>query len=190
MAVAYVYCEFNTWDVPSAATVLGSVLGQVVGASTETPDEVQNVFEPLKKQADGCELRLPEILDRLTSYLISLKRCFICIDALDELSSNHRAQLWSSLQRIVLECPNTRLFLTGRPHISMEVEDYLPEEAAVVAIEPTSDDIRRYMEEKLEEDPDMSAMGKQLRLDITRVIPKMAMGMYVFARDVGFHRLG
>jgi len=190
MAVAYVYCDVNTSNVQSAGTVLESVLEQVVGELAEIPDEAQKAFEPAKERADGCELRLPEILDRLTRCLMCLKRCFICIDALDELPTNHRAHLWSSLQRIVRECPNTRLFLTGRPHISMEVEDYLPEEVAVVTIEPTSTDIRRYMEERLKEDPDVSAEGGALRSDITRVIPKMAMGMYVFARDVGLHGLG
>ena len=183
VAVAYVYCDFNTRNVQSASTVLGSVLRQVVGVLAEIPVEVRGAFERAKGQVDG-DVRLPEILDMLIKRLLSLKRGFICVDALDEFPANHRAELWNSLRRIVRECPNTRLFLTGRPQISTEVEDYLPEEAIPVTIEPTPNDIGTYIEKRLVEDRATSAMNKELRSDISRIIPKMAMGMYALARDV------
>jgi len=44
---------------------------------------------------------------------------------------------------------NTQLFLTGRPQITTEVEVNSPEEADIVTIEPTSDDIGRYIEERM-----------------------------------------
>ena len=47
-----------------------------------------------------------------------------------------RVHLWNSLQRVVRECRNTRLVLTGRPQIRTEVGDHLPDEAEMVAIEP------------------------------------------------------
>ena len=190
MAVAYVYCDFSTQNMQSASAVMGSVLRQAVGALARIPDEVQNAFERAEKQADGCGLRLPEILDMLTKILPSLKRAFICIDALDEFPIKQRAQLWDSLQRVVRECANTRLFLTGRPQIRTEVEDYLPEEADMVAIEPTSEDIRRYIEERLKGDLDKRTIDKGLREEIRRVIPKRVSGMYVLTQDVEFHRLG
>ena len=190
VAVAYVYCDFSARNVQSASTVLGSVLRQVVGALEKTPDEIQKAFDQAKRQADGCGLRLPEILDMLIQSLSSLKRGYICIDALDEFPTKHRTQLWNCLQRVVRECPNTRLFLTGRPQIRTEVGDYLPEEAEMVTIEPTSEDIRRYIKERLKEDPDTSTMNEALRADIRSVIPKRVSGMYVLTRDLGFHILG
>ena len=190
MAVAYVYCDFSTRNMQSASAVLGSVLKQVVGALEEIPDEVQKAFERSKRQVDGCGLRLPEILDMLTKSLSSLKRGFICVDALDEFPTKHRAQLWNSLQRVVRECPNTRLFLTGRPQIRAEVEGYFPGDAYLVIVEPTSGDIRRYIEERLKEDLDTGTIDEVLRADIRRVIPKRVSGMYVLTRDVEFHRLG
>jgi len=189
VVVAYVYCDFSTQNMQSTSAVLGSVLRQVVGALARIPDEVQKAFERAKKQADGCGLRLPEILDILTRILPGLERAFICIDALDEFPIKQRAQLWDSLQRVVRECANTRLFLTGRPQVRTEVEDYLPEEADMVAIEPTSEDIGRYIEERLKEDLDKSTIDEGLREEIRRVIPKRVSGMYVLTRDVEFHRL-
>jgi len=174
----------------SASTVLGSVLRQVVGALADIPDGIQKAFERAKRQADGCGLRLPEILDMLATFLKRLERGFICIDALDEFPTKHRAQLWNSLQRVVRECPNARLFLTGRPQITAEAEGYFPGEADMVKVGPTSGDIGIYIEERLKEDLDMSGMGEGLRADIRRIVPKRISGMYVLAQGVEFHRLG
>ena len=189
MAVAYVYCDFSTRNMQSTSAVLGSVLRQVAGALAEIPDAVRKAFERAKRQTDGCGLRHPEILDMLTKSLLSLKRGFICIDALDEFPTKQRAQLWSSLKRVIRECPNTRLFLTGRPQIRAEVKDYFPKEADTATIEPTSGDIERYIEDRLERVLDKSTMDEELRADIRRVIPKRVSGMYVLIRDVEFHRL-
>ena len=190
VAVAYVYCDFTTRNMQSTSAVLGSVLRQVVGALAEIPGEVQQAFERAKRLSDGCGLRLPQILDMLTKSLSTLKGGFICIDALDEFPTKHRAQLWNSLQRVVRECPNTRLFLTGRPQIRTEVKDYLPGEVDMVETEPTSEDIRRYIEERLKEDLDKSTIDEGLRADIRRVVPRGVSGMYVLTPSVGFFRLG
>ena len=178
MAVAYVYCDFSTRNMQDTSAVLGSVLKQVVGALEDIPDEVQKAFECAKK-IGGRRPGVPEICDMLTKFLPSLKRVFICIDALDEFPTKQRAKLWKSLQRVVRKCQNTRLFLTGRPQIKPEVEDYLPEEAQMVTIEPTLEDIRRYIEERLDEDLDKSTIDEEMREDIRRVIPKRVSGMYV-----------
>jgi len=151
---------------------------------------VLKAFEHAKRQADGCGLLLPEILNMLTKFLPSLESAFICIDALDEFPTKQRAQLWSSLQRVVRECPTARLFLTGRPQIRTEVEECLPEAAYAVTIEPTSEDIKIYIEERLNEDIDKSTIDDELRADIRSVIPKRVSGMYVLIRDVGFNGLG
>ena len=190
VAVAYVYCDFSAREMQSASAILGSVLRQVVGALEEIPGEAQKAFERSRSQADGCGLRLPEIVGMLTKFLPGLRRGFFCIDALDEFPAKHRAQLWSSLQRIVQECPNIRVFLTGRPQIRTEVEGYFRGDAYVVTIEPTSDDIGRYIEERLKEDLDTSAMDEGLRADLRRVIPESISGMYVLTRDLKFCRLG
>ena len=161
----------------SASAILGSMLRQVVGALEEIPDEVQQAFERSKSRADGRGLRLPEIVGMLSKVLPSLKRGFFCIDALDEFPAKQRAHLWNYIQLILRECPNTRLFLTGRPQIRTEVEGLFPGDTYVVTVEPTSDDIKRYVEERLKEDLDTSTMDEGLRADIRRVIPERVSGM-------------
>ena len=60
----------------------------------------------------------------------------------------------------------------------------------MVKIEPTSDDIERYIEERLKEDLDVDAMNQELRADIRRIVPEKISGMYVLAHDVEPHGLG
>ena len=58
----------------------------------------------------------------------------------------------------------------------------------MTAIEPTSNDIGIYIEERLKEDIDMSAMDEGLRADIQRVIPENISGMCVLIGDPEIHR--
>ena len=187
VAVAYVYCDFSTPNAQSASTVLGSLLRQAVGALTQIPDDVQKAFEQSKRQVDGCGLRLPEIVDMLIKSLSSLKWGFICIDALDEFPQKCRPQLWESLQRVVRQCPNTRLFITGRPHICDEVGKYFPGAAGMLPIIPSKDDIGLYLKMRLERDPELDIMDDDLRADIHRVIPESIAGMSVLSVHVEIH---
>jgi len=184
VAIAYVYCDFQVRGEQSARSVLGSVLRQVVGALALVPNEVRGAFEQARRQVDASEPRLPEILYMLVLSLSHLRKGFICIDGLDEFQTQQRTQLWDSLQRVVRECPNTRLFLTRRSHIGEDVERRFPKEADMVMIEPPLDDIGRYIEKRLKEDQHVDAMDKGLRADILRVIPENASGMYVLSWDV------
>ena len=187
VAVAYVYCDFSTPNAQSASTVLGSLLRQAVGALAQIPDYVQTAFERSKRQVDGCGLRLPEIVDMLIKSLSSLKWGFICIDALDEFPQKCRPQLWECLQRVVRQCPNTRLFITGRPHICDEVGKYFPGAAGMLPITPSKDDIGLYLRMRLERDPELDIMDDDLRADIHRVIPGSIAGMSVLFVHVEIH---
>ena len=60
----------------------------------------------------------------------------------------------------------------------------------MVEIEPTWEDIGRYIEERLKEDLDMSGMDEGLRADIKIIIPQKISGMYVLPQGFEFHRLG
>ena len=190
VAVAYVYCDFSTPNAQSASTVLGSLLRQVVGALTHIPDDVQTAFERSKRQADGCGLRLLEIVEMLIKSLSSLKWSFICIDALDEFPLKSRPQLWECLQRVVRQCSNTRLFVTGRPHIRDEIGKYFPSAAGMLPISPSKDDIGLYLKMRLERDPEVDVMDDDLQADILRVIPESIAGMFELPARVEVRSMG
>ncbi|RPA93313.1 ankyrin [Choiromyces venosus 120613-1] len=181
VAVAYVYCDFSAGNAQTTSKVLGSVLRQVVGALPRIPREMQKAFQNAKKQVDGCGLLLPEVLEMLIKSLSSLKQGFICIDGLDEFPSKNRPKLWDSLHRVIRECPNTRLFLTGRPHIHREVETCFQQYVDMLSVSTDSDDIGRYIVKRLEEDTDPDAMDENLRVDILRVIQRESSATFLLA---------
>ena len=182
IAVACVYCDFNA-QKQSATGLLGALLKQVVSALYPIPDELQNAFGGSKRGVGGRRLLLPDTLEMLFKSWSCSQRVFICIDALDEFPTKSRPELWESLQQIVLKCPNTRLFLTGRLHIRDEVQKYFPTTADMLPISSRTHDIRLYLEMKLKRDPELDAMDKELEADILRIIPEVVTGTYVFPQD-------
>ena len=101
MAVACVYCDFYDHKEQSAASVLAALLKQLVAGVDPIPEVIREAFERAKRVVDGRALRLPEIRTMLIKSLSSLRRGFICIDALDEFPTKNRPQLWESLQHVV-----------------------------------------------------------------------------------------
>ena len=111
------------------------------------------------------------MVEIVTKTITSLSRLFICIDALDESPSKHRRELLESVQEIVRVSPNTRVFLTGRPHIDNEIVKCFSE-ALRIPLSPTYGDIMSYLEVRLKADNNPYAMDDKLRADIMKIIPE------------------
>ena len=171
MAVACFYCDFKGHKSQSATGVLAALLKQLVAGVEPIPKGVKKEFEGAKGKVDGRAPRLREIHTMFIKSISSLRRGFICIDALDEFPTKHRPELWDALQQIVQKCPNIRLFVTGRPHIREEVKKYFPGYPDLSSIKPTDDDIREYVIMRLKKDPESEAMDPELEADILRIIP-------------------
>jgi len=139
-AVACFYFDFAAQEEQSPATILGSVLKQVVGGLDEVPERIVQTFRDQKKVIGGQRLALSEIVEFLQD-ISSSRRTFICIDALDECPPGHRVRLLDSLSQILKNSRGARIFLTGRPHVQGEVEKHLAGRAATRSITPTKGDI-------------------------------------------------
>ena len=179
VAVAGVYCDFHDHKEQSGASVLAVLLKQLVAGAEPIPEAIREAFERAKRVFDGRTLRLPEIRAMLTKLLSSLRRGFICIDALDEFPTRYRPELLQSLQHIAQECPDIRIFITGRPHIRGEVDRYFPGRPNLAPVKPTMEDIRGYVTMRLENDPVRDAMDTELEADILRIVPEKISGSYV-----------
>jgi len=176
VAVACIYCDFNEHKSQPATGVLAALLKQLVAGMELIPKEVKEAFERAKGKLDGRALRPSGIYTMLIKSISSLRRGFICIDALDEFPTKHRPELWGSLQRIVRECSNIRLFITGRPHIRAEVKKYFPGYPDLSSIGPTEEDIREYVAMRLRKDSESDAMDPELEADILTIIPEKISG--------------
>jgi len=170
-AVACFCIDFAAREEQSPAAILGSVLKQIVSGLNEVPEKIVEAFQEWEEVIGSQRLALSEIVEFLQD-ISSLQCTFICIDALDECLSEHRAKLLDSLNQILQGSPCARIFLTGRPHIRGDVEKHLARRAATRSIAPTTNDIIIFLRAKLKEDPIPGAMDESLEEEIIETIPK------------------
>jgi len=118
------------------------------------------------------------MLELLVKIIGSLERVYICIDAMDELVPQHRSEFLRALRQITQEAPNTRLFLTGRPHIRQELDNHLTK-GYTVHIVPDKGDIARYLSRKMDDDDarDPDLMTENLKNDIMETMLEKASDM-------------
>ena len=169
IAVAGLYCDFLAQQEQSATSMLGAILKQIV-SRVRIPEYIREAFQKAKKEFGGRGLRLPDLVE-IMKVVTALPRVFICIDALDESTPKPRRELPESLREIIRVSANTRLFLTGRPHVGDEIMKCFGK-AARIPISPSRNDIRSYLEMRLGSDTDPDVMDDELRADIMRIIPE------------------
>jgi len=101
----------------------------------------------------------------LKTVIASLPQVFICLDALDQCLPKHVPEVLESLRDILRESPGTRIFLTGRAHVTEDVQRYFPM-AVVIPISPNPNDFRNYVEVRLDRDAEPEAMSDDLRVRV------------------------
>jgi len=189
IAVAGLYCDFVSQQEQTINNIMGAVLKQLVGRGGIAED-LRKAFQKAKKEFGGRGPQLADLMGMLRTAIAPLPRVFICIDALDECLPRCLPDLLGSLKDIVRDCPSTRIFLTGRPHVKEDVQRYFTG-AAVIPISPNTDDIRNYVEMRLDKDPEPEAMTDELRADIMRVtlekISAMCVGPFRISTQFPLH---
>ena len=168
IAVAGLYCDFPSQQEQTTTNIMGGVMKQLVGRGG-IPDHLREAFQKGQKEHGGRGLRLAELMGMLKTAIASLPQVFICLDALDECLPEHLPELLESLRNILRESPRARIFLTGRPHIAEDVKRYFAK-AVVIPVSPNPNDIRHYVEMRLDRDTEPEAMNEDLRADIVKVI--------------------
>jgi len=164
IAVACLYYDFLAQEEQTITNMIGAILKQLVGRG-DIPEDVREAFHEGKKEIGGRGPRLVGLMRMLKVVVASLSRVFICIDALDECIQKNLPDLLGSLRDIVRESPRTRIFLTGRPHAKEAIQRYFAK-AVVIPISPNPDDIRNYLEMRLDRDDEPEAMSDGLRADL------------------------
>ena len=165
------YFDFGARKEQSAASVLGSLLRQMVTGMENMPEEISRAFHDQRKAIGG---RGPQLVDivKMLQAITSTRPAFICIDGLDECGGMQRIGLLDSLKEILENSPRLRILLTGRPHIQAEVEKGLAQRIGSVSISPTKGDIIRYLRSRLDKDETPDAMNEMLEAEILHKIPE------------------
>ena len=170
-AVSCFYFDFAVRKEQSVASMLGSLVKQMVNGMERIPEEISRAFQEQKKTIGGCRPQLVDIVKMLQA-ITSSQPTFMCIDALDECAGGQRGKILDSLKQILEKSPGTRIFVTGRPHIRAEMEKRLPGRVISVAVAPSKDDIITYIRVRLGEDETPDAMDESLEADILAKIPE------------------
>jgi len=168
IAVVGLYCDFLSQQDQTTTNIVGALLKQLVGRGG-IPDDLREAFQKGKMEFGGRGPRLADLMRMLKTVIASIPQVFICLDALDECLPKRFPEILELLRDILRESPRTRIFLTGRLHVKEDVQRYFPK-AVVIPISPNRNDIRNYVEMRLDRDSEPEAMSGDLRADIVRVI--------------------
>ena len=177
ISVACLYYDFLAQQEQTITNMMGAILKQLVGREG-IPENVREAFQEGKKEIGGRGLRLADLMRMLGIAIASLPQVFICIDALDECLPKNLPELLDLLRDIVRESPRMRIFLTGRPHVKEAIRGYF-DKAVMLPISPNTEDIRNYMDMRLNRDVEPEAMESDLRVDIVKGILDKMSDMYV-----------
>jgi len=177
-SVLYFYFDFVARNEQSPVNMLGSLLKQLVSGLEKIPEVVVQGFRNQRKGVGGRGLQISGILKMLQT-ITARRRTFICVDALDECVPAHRVVVLESLKQLLQESPNTRIFITGRPHVGSEVERRLDGAATFILIQPTEDGVVRYLRNRLEGDTTPEVMNSTLEAEIMKSIPETNSETYV-----------
>ena len=150
VVVLFFYCNGQEQKDQLAVNIIGSLLRQFAVGAAEIPKEIHSAFEE-SRQRGGKGLQLPDMVQLFVKTIIPIERAYICIDGADELLPQDLSGLFGALGQIIREVPNTRLFLTGRPHICREIEKHLMEGAYSINIIVDQGDIARHMSRKMDD---------------------------------------
>ena len=183
-AVACVYFDFAAQNEQSPTSILGSLLKQLVFGLEEIPEEISKAYKDRKNAIGGQRPQISDILNMLKATS-ARKRAFLCIDALDECATEGRAKLLDSLGQLLQLSPDTRIFVTGRPHILPEIGRSLAGGVTSLSISPKRNDIITYLRSRLAADTTPEAMDSALEADILKKIPRDISDMYVEATILG-----
>ena len=179
--VACFYFDYAARNEQSPVNMLGSLLRQLVSGQGEIPEAIARNYRKQGMCIGGRGLQVSGIL-KMFQTIASIRRTFICVDALDECVPEHRMVVLESLGQILQGSPNTRIFMTGRPHVRSDVERELGGAAIFILIQATEDGVVRFLREKLRKDTLPNLMDSTLEGDIMKGIPAISSETYVGTR--------
>jgi len=183
IAVTCFYFDFAARNEQTPINMLGSLLRQLVSGLEELPEVVVQNFRNEKKVIGGRGLQVSGIL-KMFHTITATKRTFICVNALNECVPEHRREVLESLGQILQGSPDTRIFMTGRPHVRSEIERELGGAVNFVLIRPTNDRIIRFLREKLRKDTTPNIMSSTLEANIMQSISEISSETYVGTRAI------
>ena len=168
-AVTCFYFDFAARKEQTTTSMLGSLLKQIVRAAGRIPEDIWRALREQRETINGRKPQLSDIV-KMLQLITSSQPIFMVIDALDECTAVQRYRLFDSLKEILEKSTGARIFVTGRPHIRVEIETRLAGRVASVSVGPIREDIIRFLRARLTDDETPDAMDAGLEAEILEKI--------------------
>lgn len=157
--VAYIYFDYKERDQQLPIHILASLVKQLLGQLTHLPSYAENLYNKLESQ--GKRPNLEELYSVLVSTMPEFGQVFFVFDALDECSQKkQRKGLLPLFQRMGKH--GIHLFITSRDYPE-DIQDSL-RDAARVELSANEQDIKYFIEQKIEENSRAKRLVKQGKL--------------------------
>lgn len=174
IGIAYIYCDYANQNDQTTEMIIASFAKQLSIRKSSICGQIQKLY---KECHDG--MIRPDLV-RLTETLRNLckefKQVFFVLDALDECVEKVRKPLLDQLEKV--DRPIVRLFLTSRPHL-LDMDERCGKYPQIL-ITAKSQDIRQFLQKKIEEDALLSRRMRNkesLKDEVIDTITSKAMDM-------------
>lgn len=176
--IGYIYCQYKDAENETILNLVSALTLHLAQQVPILPLELNNFYN--NRLMSETPRTVKDYVDLLLQLFDHFAQVYIFVDALDECSEDTRIELLLVLEPLQAFA---RLFLTSRPHISV---DHVLKRVSRVNISATDSDIKIYLTAKF------SRRGSQLATfisrdpsledDIVRMVGEKAGGMFLLAR--------
>ncbi|KAF3312792.1 hypothetical protein TWF173_006825 [Orbilia oligospora] len=176
IGIAYFYCSFQRQDEQRVDDLLINLLKQLARGRQSSLDVVKKLYSKHKEQQ--TRPLFTEISEALRSVVTQYSRVFIVLDALDETNGGCHGKLLSEVFSLTREC-GVSFLVTSRP-IPDITKRFIG--CMSIAIEAQEQDVRRYLEGRMQELPSFVQDNPDLQEEIKASIAKSVQGMFLLAQ--------
>ncbi len=149
-ALGFFFCDKANETYQSEATLLATIIAQIVAQMQKTPDNVRTSYEVARRYGRSTISSSDRPLEVLIDLLLSLDSVFIVIDGVDEFKDP--AAIGRIVRRLMITTKRVHILCLGRDNLVLSGQ--LPDTRNIY-LSPTliGEDIRQYLQEELETIP-------------------------------------
>jgi len=171
--LAIFYCDGNVPEKKDLRWILGSVIRQLVPASTDTNCAHMKSLKLLRKNNIDKPCEVSELASSIHSISKLYKEVYVIVDGLDECSKP--TDVCVAISTLAHE--NIKILVTSRPDRDI-ANSFSAEPTLEIKDAWVNEDIATYIDWRLARDETLVVIKPGLKLDIKNSLVKQSDGMY------------
>lgn len=175
VGIAYVYCTFKQQEEQKPVDLMANILKQLAMRQDVLPSALESLYRRLKSLQARPSLN--ELRTTLRGVASLYSKTFIIIDALDECRTVGD-DLDTFIQEIFSFQADVQANLFATSRMIKQIESKF-QTASRLEIRANGEDVKKYLEKRLQDSQSLSSQSIVLRESIKDTISKAVNGMYV-----------